>query len=92
MVQWLMGLVQKIESHLLRNARRRARPIVVRIYDHLQRRFSDPRIRWDDYRFRALMPSDTVALEVYNHLFLGRVSERFNLDVRLDQTNWIWIS
>jgi hypothetical protein len=76
MVQWLMGLVQRLENHLIRNARRHARPIVVRIYDHLQRCFSDPRIRWDDYRFRALMPNDEVALDVFNHLFMGRVSER----------------
>jgi hypothetical protein len=87
-----MGLVQRIEDRLIRKARSRARPIVVRIFNHLKRRYPDPRIHWDDYRFRALMPSDTVALEVYNHLFLGRVSERFAMDVRLDQENWIWIS
>jgi hypothetical protein len=92
MVQWLMGLVQRLENHLIRNARRHARPIVVRIYDHLQRRFPDPRIQWDDYRFRVIPPNEKYALKIFNHMFEGRISERFGVDLRLDQNNVIWIS
>lgn len=36
-----MGLVQRIENYLIRNARRRARPIVIRLYDDLKKRFPD---------------------------------------------------
>ena len=86
-----MAWVQRFEDHLIRRARRRARPIVVRIYDCLKRRFTDPRIRWDDYRFRVIPPDGTTALRIFNHMFEGHFVEKYGVGLRLDQNDHIWI-
>ena len=86
-----MGLVQRIENYLIRRARRRARPIVVKVFDHIKRRFPDPRIRWDDYRFRVAPPNGKIALEIFNHMFERNFSEKYGVGLRLDQNDHIWI-